>query len=254
LVIEPRVDPGDVECVEVECLRLVEVSPPEVSVEYRLAMDRVWDEAVLASRGALFDGPVVVCVGLERGEAGGFEVLWAPVTYRHFALRRVPGAVALPAIFVAVVQPTTGGRVLVGRMSASTAAPGRWQLPGGSVEPPGGGQQLDVAALGRHAARELAEETGIEVAGEELRLWVVTRGEHGNVGVFFLAPCWPESVLRERFAGVVSATRALGGDPELVEIAFVGSVGELAELGGPHADYSESVVGRYLSGLASVSE
>src|SRR5262249_15138535 len=160
-------------------------SPPEVSVEYRLAMDRVWDEAVLASRGALFDGPVGVCVGLERGEAGGVEVVWAPVTYRHFALRRVAGGVAFAAVFVVVGHATTGGRVLVGRMSASTAAPGRWQLPGGSVEPPGGGQQLDVAALGRHAARELAEETGTEVAGEELRLWVVTRGEHGNVGVFF---------------------------------------------------------------------
>ncbi|WP_454367810.1 hypothetical protein [Streptomyces ambofaciens] len=62
-------------------------------------------------------------------------------------------------------------------MSPSTAAPGRWQLPGGSVEPPHDGAVLNEVALAGQAAREPAEELGVAAAAEDLELWVVTRGE-----------------------------------------------------------------------------
>lgn len=79
------------------------------------------------------------------------------MTYRHYALRRVPGATALPSLFVDVLQPTHDGALVTARMSPSTAAPGRWQLPGGSVEPPEDGAPLDTAALRRNATRDPAD-------------------------------------------------------------------------------------------------
>jgi 8-oxo-dGTP pyrophosphatase MutT (NUDIX family) len=112
----------------------------------------------------LFDGPVVACAGMGWIGPHALRLSWARVTYRHYPLRRVAGATALPSLFVNVVQPTDDGRVLTVRMSPSTAAPGRWQLPGGYVEPPNDGDVLDEAALGSQAARELAEEMGIDTA------------------------------------------------------------------------------------------
>jgi 8-oxo-dGTP pyrophosphatase MutT (NUDIX family) len=206
----------------------------------------VWSKAVRANP-SLFDGPVVACAGLEWEGAGSLVLSWVRVTYRHYALRRVPGSTSwLPSLFVNVVQPTEGGRVLVARMSSSTAAPGRWQLPGGSVEPPEEHEGLDEAALRCHAARELVEETGVDLLPEELSLWAVTRGEHRSVGVVFLAPPRPAAVLHECFAAVTAAEQALGRDPELDRIALVNSPAELADLEGPQADYLKPVVCRYL--------
>ncbi len=238
-----------VEFREARRLRLVEVAAPRVSLEHRLAMDRVWDEAVEANPTGLFDGPVVVCTGVEWGAPESVVLFWTGVTYRRYALRRVPGAAAVSSLFVAVVQPTDDGGVLVGRMSSATAAPGRVQFPGGSVEPPQEHESLDAAELRRQAARELVEETGIDTVPEDLTLWVVTRGEHGNVGVFFRAPSRPESVVRERFSAVVSAETALGRAPELVEIAVVRSAAALACLDGPQVDYLEPLVRRYAEAL-----
>ncbi len=95
----------------------------------------------------------------------------------------------------------------------------------------------------------MVEETGIDTAPEDLTLWVVTRGEHGNIGVFFCAPSRPESVVRERFAALVSAETALGRTPELKEVALVRSAAELAGIEGPHVDYLEPVVRRYADAL-----
>lgn len=99
-------------------------------------MNRIWDEAVARSP-YLFDGPVVACTGLEWQEQE-LVLSWARATYRYRALRRIRGASGwLPSsLFVTILQPTDGGELAVGRGSVSTAAPGRWQLPGGSAEPP----------------------------------------------------------------------------------------------------------------------
>ena len=161
---------------------------PLVPPTDRLAMNHAWEEAV-AANPSLFDGPVAACAGLGWDGPRRLVLSWARTTYRHYALRRVPGATWLPSLFVSVVQPTDDGCLLVARMSSSTAAPGRWQLPGGSMEPPSAHEPLDLAALRRHAARELVEETGADTAPEDLTLWVVTRGENGSIGVLFLAPC-----------------------------------------------------------------
>ncbi|MCC0100701.1 NUDIX domain-containing protein [Streptomyces flavotricini] len=240
----PETLPPVVDLFDVERLQLTEAEEPRLSSSDEVARDRVWEEAVHANPG-LFDGPVVACAELQRTGSRVLSLSWVRVTYRHYALRRVPGATALPSLFVNVVQPTDAGRVLVARMSSSTAAPGRWQLPGGSVEPPQKGERLEESALAGQAARELAEELGLEVGAEALRLWAVTRGENGSVGLTYLAPTCPEPTLRGAFAAAAAAERAQGREPELDEIAMVSSPQELACLSGPHADYLEPIVRRF---------
>lgn len=242
---EPLPQRSGVELLDVHQLRLVEAAAPAVSSDDRLAMDRTWDETVRANPN-LFDGPVAACAGLAWDAPHSLVISWARTTYRRYALRRVPGATAwLPSLFVSVAQATHGGCLLVGRMSSATAVPGRWQLPGGSVEPPADHEPLDVSGLRWHAARELAEETGIDTPPEDLTRWLVTRGEYGNVGVVFLAAPRPASVLHERFTAVVSAERASGRDPELDRIALIRSPAELPGLGGPQVDYLEPIIRRY---------
>ncbi|MEU6406538.1 NUDIX domain-containing protein [Streptomyces sp. NPDC046985] len=236
--------PVGIHLFEAERVLLAEAAEPPVPPRDAEARNRVWDMAVRANP-ALFDGPVVACGGLEWTAPRVLRLWWVCVTYRHYALRRVPGATALPSLFVNVVQPADDGRVLVARMSPSTAAPGRWQLPGGSVEPPEGGAVLDESALAGQAARELAEELGVSAAPEDLKLWVVTRGDNGSVGLTYLAPALPEATLRADFTATAAAERAQGREPELDGIALVRSPDELAVLSGPHADYLEPVVRRF---------
>lgn len=222
---------------------MVEVSSPSLSADHRAAMTRMWDDAV-RTNPSLFDGPAAVCAGLNRAREH-LVLTWARTTYRHHALRRVPGAPWLPSLFVAVLQPTVDGCLLVARGSTSTVAPGRWQLPGGSIEPPADHQLLDEATLRREAARELVEETGLDTRPDDLTLWLVTREEDGNVGFLFLAPPRPAALVHRRFTGLVSAEAALGRTPELDQIALVRSESELACLHGSQADYLEPVVRRY---------
>ncbi|WP_223190481.1 NUDIX hydrolase [Nonomuraea terrae] len=244
---EQLLQSSGVELLDVRGIRLVEGPPPYVSPEDEAAMNRVWEESV-RDNPLLFDGPVASCTRLDREGQSDLVITWARTTYRYYALRRVPGAASwLPSLFVSIVQPAEDGSLVAGRMSASTAAPGRWQLPGGTVEPPAGGEPLDVAALRRHAARELVEETGVVADPGELTLWLVSRGEKGNVGAVFQAPPLPASVLSERFAALVASETARGCEPEFDRIALVRSPAELAELDGPHVDYLGPVVRRYVT-------
>ncbi|MFE9446354.1 NUDIX hydrolase [Streptomyces sp. NPDC006602] len=233
-----------VDVIEATELRLVEEPPPQLSAEHRAARDRVWDE-LASNNPALFDGPVVACTSLTQPNPHELLLGWARVTYRNFALRRVPGATALPSLFVDVLQPTADGALLVAQMSTATAHPGRWHLPGGSVEHPDTGQPLDTASLRHNAARELIEELGVDTAPDDLTLWAVTRGNYGNIGIHFAAPPQPAMVLNERFGAVVSDTTVVGQAPELEQITFVHSPADLTALTGPHADYLELLVDRY---------
>lgn len=208
-------------------------------------MNEVWDGLVRVNP-SFFDGPVLVCAAADREGPHDLTVSWVRTTYRHFALRRVPFSTSwLPSFFVAVLQPADDGRLLVGRMANSTAAPGRWQLPGGSLEPPDGDEPLDMRALHRHAARELIEETGIDTSPDDLTFWNVTRAGNGSIGVLFRAPSLPAQRLRERYEAMAAAETAQGRDPELDRIALIDSTARLPDLVGPHADYLEPIVRRY---------
>lgn len=245
---EPVTDPQPytgTEFLEPSSLRLVETATPWVSPEDLLAMNRIWD-AEVARSPHLFDGPLVACVGLEWRQRE-LVLSWARATYRHRALRRLRDFSGWrpSSVFVTVLQPTDTGELVVGRGSATTAAPGRWQLPGGSAEPPAADEPLDLPALRRHAAREALEEIGVHIAPERLSSWAVTRGGNGNIGFHFLAPPRSAAWLRERFAALLSAEKASGHEPELDRIAFLGSRTGLAEFAGPHADYLRAVTLRY---------
>ncbi|MFE3325462.1 NUDIX hydrolase [Streptomyces sp. NPDC059176] len=241
---QPRQRASGVELFEARRILFTEGRPPRLSIEHRRAMDRAWSEAVEANPN-LFDGPVVACTGLEGEGSDTLVLSWARASYRYRALRVVPGAPPVASVFVGVVQPSDDGRLLVGRMSSSTVVPGRIQLPGGSMEPPGQGEPLDVAGLRRHAARELVEETGVDTPAEDLALWCVTRGEYGNVGFLFRAPSRPPAELHERFSALVSAETAHGHQPEFDRILLVRSAAELVGVPGPRMDYLETVVRRH---------
>ncbi|WP_329453482.1 NUDIX hydrolase (plasmid) [Streptomyces sp. NBC_01724] len=246
---KPLLHVSAAELFEVQGLRFVESALPELSVEHRLAMNRVWDETVEDNPSA-FDGPAVACTGLDWEEPGTLVLSWARATYRYRGLRRVSGAPSVSSVFVCVVQPTDDGSLVVGHMSSSTATPDRLQLPGGVLEPPLHGEPLDAAVLRSNAARELVEETGIDTPPQDLELWLVTRGASGSVGFVFLAPGCRTELVHGRFDALVSSEKALGREPELDQIMLVRSPAELANLGGTAVDYLEPVLRRYAGSAA----
>ncbi|WP_066975132.1 NUDIX hydrolase [Streptomyces sp. NRRL F-4489] len=239
-------DSRTVEFLEPVRLSFVEAQFPCVSSEELAAVDGLWEEAGTANP-SLFDGPAVACVGVER-QGPGLVLAWARASYRYQLLRHIRGAGAwLPSsVYVAVLQPVDELGLVVGRSSPSTAAAGRWTLPGGLVEPPAEGEPLDLAGLRRHAARELAEEIGVHVGNQDLELWAVTRGEHGNVGVHFRAPRLPEPLVRKQFEAVTLAERARGVEPELEQLTTVRTREEVTALRS-WADYLPQVVNRFAS-------
>ncbi|MGW0363663.1 NUDIX hydrolase [Streptomyces sp. NPDC002990] len=226
-----------VELLDARHIHFVETAPPQLNAAQSAAMNRRW-EAMTGDNPSLFDGPVVVCTGVEWKDPLTMVLSWCRATYRLLTLRLdTEHAAPAPSVFVTVGQPTSDGALLVGRMAASTVASGRWQLPGGTIEPPTATGRLDQDALARHAGRELAEEVGFTVAHEKLTLWAVTRGNWGNIGLHFRAPAQPAATLEDAYRRLSTRPRAQGFIPELDRIAFIRSRADLAGLGGPTADF-----------------
>ncbi|MET7758950.1 NUDIX domain-containing protein [Streptomyces sp. NPDC005389] len=233
-----------VEFLDVRRVGFVERPPPVLTPWEQGEVDRLW--AVTQARSpTTFDGLLVASLGIDLPSPGVLVARWARLSYRHRALRvlRPPGDVP-GSVFVTVLLPTEQGLV-VGRGASTTAAPGRWTLPGGSVEPPGDGRPLDGAALRRDAVRELDEELGVRVADGEARLFAVTRGRRfGSLGFHFLVPPVTRDLVLRRHGELVAAETGHGAGPELDEVAFVTSPAEADRLG-PGADYLPQLLRRY---------
>ena len=236
--------PG-VRLFDVADVRFDEVAGPSLSNDILRAIDSTWHEAV-RQNPTMFDGPVVLCADL-RDSSSGLEVAWCRATYRYRAVRQIPGAPALSSVFVCVLQPSSDGRLLVGRMSASTSSPGFIQLPGGNLEPSPPGEELTIDALRRHASIELAEETGIVADPGELSLWMAARTSNGNVGFFFLAPSLPADLILERHTSIAATDRREGREPEFAEVALVSDTDDLEQLNARSADYLRPLLERFRS-------
>ncbi|MEV5974090.1 NUDIX domain-containing protein [Streptomyces sp. NPDC051921] len=210
-----------VEFEDADRVDFVEHPPPSLTPEEGRAVDRLWARTT-ARNPETFDGPLVASLGIDRPAPGHTSVRWARTTYRHRELRRIRPAAEVPgSVFVTVLLPTEDG-LAVGRGSRTTAAPGRWTLPGGAAEPPPDGQPLDLSVLRAHAARELAEELGVRTPESALRLRALTRGTRfGSLGFHFLAPPVPAALVRRHHARLAAAESAYGAGPELDAIAFV---------------------------------
>ncbi|MFD9483628.1 NUDIX domain-containing protein [Streptomyces sp. NPDC059991] len=236
------------EFLDVQELHFVETGAPTLRPEEQQAMDEGWAKAVQANP-SLFDGPVVVCAGLDWKNPHSLVLTWYRAMYRLYVLRLHPTyAVSAPSVFVTVAQPTDDGRLLVGRMGASTVSAGRWQLPGGTIEPPAGHDALDTRALAGHAARELSEEVGIDVPQQGLELWAVTRGNWGNIGIHYRAPSQAADLLQHAYASLAATEAAHGRTPELDQIAFISAQGDTESLGGPTADFLPGLAALHAAG------
>ncbi|MFD3565885.1 NUDIX hydrolase [Streptomyces sp. NPDC058667] len=224
----------------------VQDTPPALTPWERSEVDRLWVQT-RALTPETFDGPLAVTLGVDSVGSDAPVVRWAAMTYRDRALRRLWPAERVPgSLFVTVLLPTESGLV-VGRGSPTTAAPGRWTLPGGAAEPPPSGAPLDIEVLRRHAARELAEEIGIHVDDKTLRLWALTRGNRfGSLGFHFLCPRTSSALVRGLHSEQSVAQVGHGVTPELDEIDFVPSPIMVSRLG-PTADYLPQVVDRYFT-------
>ncbi|WP_431979790.1 NUDIX domain-containing protein [Streptomyces qinglanensis] len=108
------------------------------------------------------------------------------------APQSAPGSRPLLVATAVVHDPQTGRILLLQRGPDASFAPGMWDLPGGKSEP---GEPVTGTAV-----RELAEETGLTVRPEHLRLAHLIHGAR-NAGV-------PHG-----FLTVVFATRTWSGTP-----------------------------------------
>lgn len=212
---------------------------PRVPHEEAQAADRLFDAARRRNPG-LFDGPLVLVDRCSfEAVSSRMVVWWSPSTYRSLALRSF--GYRISTLFVTVLVPTPGGAVLVGRAGPLTAKAGLWQFPGGSVTPPPTGTPVDVDHLAAEASRELLEETGLWRDPRSLSLWAVCRGDHDNVGVCFRAA---DMDVRQ-LADVRDFVRTRD-EPELDQLAVVGTDAELAELG-RSVDYVDPCLRLYRS-------
>jgi len=137
------------------------------------------------------------CGGSELRAAGEREFICGACGYRHF-VTPFPAAVAL-------VRDATG-RLLVCRRAHEPGL-GRWSLPGGVIEPGETGEQA--------AAREVAEETGLELAPQDFRHQATLPNEY-----WFQDYLWP--TLDLFYTARVEGTPTTRPDPaEVAEIVWL---------------------------------
>ncbi len=134
---------------------------------------------------SLFDGAVLLASDL-RWSGSSCEVDFFEGSYSRYHWVRCTGRRYGPgALFASVLATTLEGALLAGCMAETTSTPGRIQLPGGNIERVRR-EPLDIRTAMASAARELAEEVGIQVDTGELELThVKSGGDHGDVGLIF---------------------------------------------------------------------
>lgn len=106
---------------------------------------------------------------------------------------------AAPAAAVAVIRPGVGGpEVLLVRRRRNTAFGGAWAFPGGMVESIDWSGRAKPASAAAHAAvRELAEETGVSAAADDvvpLLGPIITSDADRYFAVWFFTVCADQAI------------------------------------------------------------
>lgn len=198
-----------------------EVANPEPAGLQREILQ--WWAEYSRDRPTLFNGAMVACESHVLSADRTMQINWFRTCYAHYLIRRAPAFKLQPArsIYASVVLVSETGRIAVGEMAATTASPGRLQLPGGNIESDNTGLSLEVCRAA--ASRELAEEVGLDVAPQQLRLWrVKIGGEHDDIGLLFaVSNAVDEAKILDGFAQHTSKLIQAGQGPEFDKLLFL---------------------------------
>ena len=179
------------------------------------AIAGTWRDRTAASP-AIFDGPVLLSCACAIAD-GTCRIDLFETPFSHFIAYRDGGRFdgRVANAFAAIVPWTEDGAVLVGEMGPHTANAGRLYFPCGTPDRDDlRGTRVDLAGS---AARELLEETGLDLPEDAAAEWLLLDGE-GRLA--FLRPVrFPGSAaaLSER----VRAHLAREAEPELAGIRIV---------------------------------
>lgn len=172
-----------------------------------------WAE-LIRDNPRLFNGPLISPVGVSvRNGCATLRVKRSDYAHYLYArsIAQADGAPTPGTIFVSLVVPIGPCRFIAGRMAAHTAAPGVVQLPGGGVS--------DLGDPRLTAVEEAAEELGLELHAEQLRmLGVIVRDAPLDVGVVYLAPRQNRDALRAAFENLLASDRNAGRESEFQEL------------------------------------
>ena len=236
-------DPAGCSIARVGRLRLSLTGAPwPFALAHRADIASHWEGRV-AANPAFWDGEVLVL--RELGWAG--ETLCGIASLERFSgflyWRDHPwlDRSGLDGFGAAIVR-SAEGHVLVGRAAAGTLNAGRIYLPGGflDVRDVTTDGTIDVAAC---AARELAEEIGLDVAGL-VRVPDVIVARHGRHCCF--ATEWRSPLPGEQLLRLLRKSMARDGDREMGDIDLVRAPGELAS--GDIIGHARFVIANILAG------
>lgn len=164
-----------------EVVRLAHLEARLVAYDWAWARDNAeratenWRRRV-AEQPALFDGPVLLaCECAIVGETCRLSLF--ETTYSHLLAYRDGGSPDghVANAFAAIVPWSADGAVLLGRMGAHTANAGQIYFPCGT--PDRGDVRGEGVDFSGSAARELMEETGLNLPEDASEDWVCLRGE-----------------------------------------------------------------------------
>lgn len=168
------------------------------------------------------DGPALPEAPLTGVPPTGVLATGVPPAEPDVAPDHWAGAVPEPVLAVGAVVESGGALLMVRR--GHCPGEGLWSLPGGKVEP---GESLEEAV-----AREVREETGLDVRVGELVGWVERRGEGYHFVILDFAATVEGSSPNEPQAGDDAAEAAFVERSRLRELALVpGLLDWLAEHG-----------------------
>ncbi|NNH76046.1 NUDIX hydrolase [Nocardia uniformis] len=213
-----------------QSLLLRRVAAPSYTTAELGEIARCWSERQQGNPH-LFNGPIVVARDVSWTAEHQCRIDWSTGTYaqylwRHAAdvsRRRRPYA---RVVFASMLARTGEGDLVLGRMAGHTATPGRIQLPGGNVEPPGHERDLTAATVRGHALRELHEETGLTPQYHPPRLWGVTVGSAGDVGVLFEVRVAGRATVGDTFTRHCMAAETTRETPEFDSLITVAAAGD----------------------------